>query len=179
MGFLVPRDFCQKLPSFQNNQLTFTYIANQNGSIRYHDGFHKNNRYIPQILPSVYFLDSERDLEKVQGNLLSFTEDDLLNQMRMDCCLFDPMKKCTHCFSCIGLLNRKTPEELNAFETEKLLEYKLYHMNLKDFSDKVNQYFGKTAVITGRSPMILLPTPESFSRSRAISGRKIRKTLPL
>ena len=139
------RDFCQKLPSFQNNQLTFTYIANQNGSIRYHDGFHKNNRYIPQILPSIYFLDSERDLEKVQGNLLSFTEDDLLNQMRMDCCLFNPMKKCTHCFSCIGLLNRKTPEELNAFETEKLLEYKLYHMNLKDFSDKVNQYFGKNS----------------------------------
>ena len=34
----------RKLPSFQNNQLTFTYIANQNGSIRYHDGFHKNNR---------------------------------------------------------------------------------------------------------------------------------------
>lgn len=139
------RDFCQKLPSFQNDQLTFTYIANQNGSIRYHDGFHKNNRYIPQILPSIYFLDSERDLEKVQGNLLSFTEDDLLNQMRMDCCLFSPMKKCTHCFSCIGLLNRKTPEELNAFETEKLLEYKLYHMNLKDFSDKVNQYFGKNS----------------------------------
>ena len=55
------------------------------------------------------------------------------------------MKKCTHCFSCIGLLNRKTPEELNAFETEKLLEYKLYHMNLKDFSDKVNQYFGKNS----------------------------------
>ena len=54
------RDFCQKLPSFQNNHLTFTYIANQNGSIRYHDGFHKNNRYIPQILPSVYFLDSKR-----------------------------------------------------------------------------------------------------------------------
>ena len=102
--------------------LTFSYIANQNGSIRYHDGFHKNNRYIPQLLPSVYFLDSERNLEKVQHNLLSFTEDDLLNQMRMDCCLFDPMKKCTHCFSCIGLLNRKTPEELNAFETEKLLE---------------------------------------------------------
>ena len=38
------RDFCQKLPSFQKEQLTFTYIANQNGSIRYHDGFHKNNR---------------------------------------------------------------------------------------------------------------------------------------
>lgn len=139
------RDFCQKLPSFQKDALTFTYISNQNGSIRYHDGFHKNNRYIPQLLPSVYFLDSERNLEKVQHNLLSFTEDDLLNQMRMDCCLFDPMKKCTHCFSCIGLLNRKTPEELNAFETEKLLEYKLYHMNLKDFSDKVNQYFGKNS----------------------------------
>ena len=63
------RDFCQKLPSFQKDVLTFTYISNQNGSIRYHDGFHKNNRYIPQLLPSVYFLDSERNLEKVQHNL--------------------------------------------------------------------------------------------------------------
>ena len=163
------RDFCQKLPSFQNDQLTFTYIANQNGSIRYHDGFHKNNRYIPQILPSIYFLDSERDLEKVQGNLLSFTEDDLLNQMRMDCCLFNPMKKCTHCFSCIGLLNRKTPEELNAFETEKLLEYKLYHMNLKDFSDKVNQYFGKNSGYHGEITYDLTTHTGELFQGRALS----------
>ena len=89
------------------------------------------------------------------------------------------MKKCTHCFSCIGLLNRKTPEELNAFETEKLLEYKLYHMNLKDFSDKVNQYFGKNSGYHGEITYDLTTHTGELFRSRAISGRKIRKILSL
>ncbi len=77
-------------------------------------------------------------------------ENDLLNQMRTDCCLFDRAKTCTHCFSCMGLINKKTPQELNAFETEKLLEYKLYHLNLKDFSSKVNQHFGQNSQYHGQ-----------------------------
>lgn len=144
------RDFCSKLPTFENNTLNFTFTANHNGSIRYYDGVHKHNRYIKEILPSVYFLDSQRDLEAIQNHLLSFLEDDLLNQMRTDCCLFERTKKCTHCFSCMGLINQKKPEELNAFETEKLLEYKLYHMNLKDFSARVNQHFGENSQFHGK-----------------------------
>lgn len=77
-------------------------------------------------------------------------ENDLLNQMRTDCCLFDRAKTCTHCFSCMGLINKKTPQELNAFETEKLLEYKLYHLNLKDFSAKVNQHFDQNSQYHGK-----------------------------
>ncbi len=144
------KDFTSKLPSYKDGALTFTYVANYNGNIRYNDGFHKNNRYLPQVLPSVYYLDSSRSMEKIQHHLLSFLEDDLLNQMRMDCCLFDRQKTCSHCFSCIGLLNQKTPEELNAFETEKLLEYKLYHLNLKDFSQRVNQHFSRNSRFHGK-----------------------------
>ena len=70
-------------------------------------------------------------------------EDELLKQMRTGCCMFDRAKKCNHCFSCIGLLNQKTTEELNAFETAKLLEYKLYHLNLDTFSRQVNDNFRK------------------------------------
>lgn len=143
------RDFCAKLPSYENQILTFTFTANRNGRNRYHDGIHKHNRYITEILPSVYFLDSRRNLETIQNHLLAFLEDDLLNQMRTDCCLFDRAKKCTHCFSCIGLINKKTPEALNAFETQKLLEYKLYHMNLKDFSARVNHYFSRNSRFHG------------------------------
>ena len=144
------RDFCQKLPSYQDNSLSFTFVANYNGTTRYQDGFRKQNRYIPQLLPSVYYLDSQRNLETIQNHLLSFMENDLLNQMRTDCCLFDRAKTCTHCFSCMGLINKKTPQELNAFETEKLLEYKLYHLNLKDFSAKVNQHFGQNSQYHGK-----------------------------
>lgn len=144
------RDFCQKLPSYQDNSLSFTFVANYNGTTRYQDGFRKQNRYIPQLLPSVYYLDSQRNLETIQNHLLSFMENDLLNQMRTDCCLFDRAKTCTHCFSCMGLINKKTPQELNAFETEKLLEYKLYHLNLKDFSSKVNQHFGQNSQYHGK-----------------------------
>lgn len=125
-------------------------MANYNGTIRYQDGVHKNNRYLPDVLPSVYYLDSQRDLTAIQNHLLSFLENDLLNQMRTDCCLFDRTKTCTHCFSCMGLINKKTPEALNAFETEKLLEYKLYHMNLKDFSARVNEHFGENSRYHGK-----------------------------
>ncbi len=139
------RDFCTKLPSYENQLLTFTFTANRDGRNRYQDGFHKHNRYLAEVLPSVYFLDSQRNLETIQTHLLAFLEDDLLNQMRTGCCLFDRAKQCTHCFSCIGLINKKTPEALNAFEVQKLLEYKLYHMNLKDFSSRVNHYFSRNS----------------------------------
>ena len=86
------------------------------------DGYHKNNPVIREVFPKIYYLDSQRDLNGIQDSLLSFMEDDLLNQMRADCCLFDRSKKCNHCFSCIGLINQKMPSQLNAFETEKLLE---------------------------------------------------------
>ena len=61
-------------------------------------------------------------------------EDELLKQMRSGCCMFDRAKECNHCFSCIGLIHQKTTEELNAFEAAKLLDYKLYQLNLVVFS---------------------------------------------
>ena len=68
-------------------------------------------------------------------------EDDLLKQMRSGCCMFDVAKECNRCFSCIGLIHKKPTEELNAFEAAKLLEYKLYNLNLDAFSRKVNDIF--------------------------------------
>ena len=82
-------------------------------------------------------------MDFLQENILLLQEDELLKQMRSDCCMFDRAKKCTHCFSCIGYLNQKTTEELNAFETAKLLDYKLYQLNLDDFSQRVNENFRK------------------------------------
>ena len=70
-------------------------------------------------------------------------EDEQLKRMRLDVCLFESGKHCSRCFQCIGLINQKKPEELSAFETARLLEFKIYQMNLSGFSGKVNENFFK------------------------------------
>ena len=155
------REFCRKLPSFlpdestekdsgtepdsdggfAGGRLTFEFSVNREGRIRYSDGTQKDNRYIPMIFPHIYFMDTQRDLKKFQDDLLLMQEDDLLKRMRSGCCMFDEAKECNHCFSCIGLIHKKTTEELNAFEASKLLEYKLYNLNLDSFSKRVNGIF--------------------------------------
>ena len=68
-------DFCKKLPSFSVNEgesggvLQFTFIAHRDGWVRYQDGEHKNNSCIPQVLRKIYYLDAERDLNQLHGNL--------------------------------------------------------------------------------------------------------------
>lgn len=136
-------DFAKKLPSFQNGVLTFTFVANRDGKVRYEDGFRKNNSCIKEAFPKIYFVDAERNLSPFQNDMLLLQEDALLKKMRANSCLFNQAKKCNHCFSCIGLLNQKTPQELTVFETSKLLDYKLYQLNLDEFARKVNRNFRK------------------------------------
>lgn len=142
-------EFCGRLPSFQDGVLRFTCTANYYGDVKYSDGFHKHNKYLLEVFPKLYYLDSQRNLGKMQESLLAFEEDELLIQMRENCCMFDRGKQCSHCFSCIGLINQKSPVQLNAFETEKLLEYKFYQMNLDKFSKKVNENFHKNGGTQG------------------------------
>lgn len=136
-------DFEKKLPSFQNGVLQFTYVVNRDGKIRYEDGYRKNNPYIKEVFPKIYYVDAERNLASFQHDMLLLQEDALLKKMRANSCLFNQAKKCNHCFSCIGLLNQKTPQELTVFETSKLLDYKLYQLNLDEFARKVNRNFRK------------------------------------
>lgn len=137
------QDFCRKLPSWSDGILTFTMTANRDGRIRYQDGFKKHNPYIQEIFPKIYYVDTERSLEQLQSDLLLLQEDALLQKMRSDCCMFDQAKKCNRCFSCIGLIQQKTPNQLDVFETSRLLDYKLYQLNLDEFAKKVNQSFHK------------------------------------
>lgn len=136
-------DFRKKLPSFDGTRLSFTLIANKEGWVRYYDGVQKNNPHIPYVFPKIYYMDAERNLSQLQGDLLMLQEDDLLKRMRADTCMFNQAKKCSHCFSCIGLINRKRPKELDAFETARLLDYKLYQLNLDAFAKRVNENFRK------------------------------------
>lgn len=137
------QDFCKKLPTYSKGSLEFTFVAHRDGWIRYQDSVQKNNPYIPQLFPKIYYLDAERDLNQLQGDLLMLQEDKLLKRMRADTCMFNQARKCSHCFSCIGLINQKKPEELDAFETAKLLDYKLYQLKLDEFARKVNRNFKK------------------------------------
>ena len=134
-------DFKKKLPSYQEGSLTFTCSANWQGEVRYADGKKKNNSYISQIFPKIYYIDTQRDLGQFQKDLLLWIEDDMVRRMRSGCCMFDRAKNCTHCFECIGLINQKSAAELNAFEASRLLDYKLYQLNLDDFSKKMNRNF--------------------------------------
>lgn len=140
---LWERDFCDKLPSFINGQLAFTCVINHNGQIRYEDGRHKNNRYIAKILPKLYFIDTTRNVASFQEDLLIFQRSEELSCLRSDTCMFDEAKTCNHCFSCIGLINKKKPEALQLHEAAKLLEYKIYQLNISEFSKKVNANYRK------------------------------------
>ncbi len=137
------RDFALRLPSFQEGLLTFTCVINRSGQVRYHDGQKKHNRYIPELFPKIYFIDTGRNLTSFQEDLLMFQEEEQLKQLRSDDCMFDSAKNCNQCFSCIGLINQKQPEELTISETSRLLEYKMYQLNLNDFSRRVNENYRK------------------------------------
>lgn len=134
-------DFQKKLPSFSEQTLTFTMSANREGRIRYQDGIQKHNPYIQEVFPKIYHVDTERSLEPLQQDLLLLQEDELLQRMRTRCCIFNQAKTCTQCFTCIGLIEQKSPKELDVFETSKLLDYKLYQLNLDTFAKKVNESF--------------------------------------
>ena len=137
------RDFCEKLPSFSDGKLSFVCSINHNGKIRYEDGLHKNNRYIPAVLPKLYVIDTNRNLSVFQEDLLMSQKSEDLNNLRTGVCMFDAAKTCNHCFSCIGLIDRKKPQELNLYETARLLEYKMYQLNLNEFAQKVNENYWK------------------------------------
>lgn len=137
------QDFCEKLPSYTEGVLHFTCTINQNGKIRYDDGTHKNNRYIPEVLPKLHFIDTTRNVAPLQEDLLMFQESEELSHLRSNACMFNSAKTCNHCFQCIGLINQKKPEDLQVHETARLLEYKMYQLNISEFARKINQNYRK------------------------------------
>lgn len=136
-------DFRRKLPSYSDGRLDFTMTANRDGRIRYMDGVSKHNPYIREVFPKIYHVDTERRLEQLQSDLLLLQEDEILTRMRSGCCMFNQAKACNYCFQCIGLIEQKSPSELDVFETSKLLDYKLYRLNLDSFAQMVNDCFHK------------------------------------
>ncbi len=132
-------DFCDKFPGFKDGKLFFKYLINPNGKAVYFDEFNKRCDDIKIIFPRIYFLDHKRDVEKFQDELMKFSTTEAYSILSEGICMFDKTKKCNKCFNCIGLINKKTPEELNIYETARLMEYKVFNENLGDFADIVNK----------------------------------------
>lgn len=157
------RDFCEKLPSYVDGVLHFTCTINQNGKIRYEDGTHKNNHYIPEVLPKLHFIDTTRNVVPLQEDLLMSQESEDLSRLRSNVCLFNSAKTCNHCFQCIGLINQKKPEDLQVHETARLLEYKMYQLNLNKFTEKINENYRKNGGVEEIRCNLSCNTDELFS----------------
>lgn len=171
------RDFCKKLPSFQDGKLSFTFIANKEKRIRYTDGIKKNNLYIKAVFPKVYFIDNERDIREYQEDLLRLQGNEELSDLSDDVCMFDRGKKCSRCFECMGLIRKKTVDELNVFETAKLLEFKLFNQNLDRFAEHVNRHFAKNGSNSQYVKYIANCDFDNFFRIDTVVGNKDRGTV--
>ena len=143
------KEFWSRLPSYQEGTLRFTFEANYSGEIRYGDGFRKNNKYIAQLLPKVYYIDASRNAEEIQNDIILSRSREALGAMRENRCMFDSAKSCSGCFQCIGVICRKKPEELSVYETVKLLEYKMLHLDVDDFLERLNRNFRKNSGLGG------------------------------
>lgn len=134
-------EFKAAFPSFQDGIISFTCIVNPKHSIRYNDGFQKDNPHILKIFPKIHHIDQNRNLEALQNDVFSFYDKESFQKLKDNLCTFDKTRTCNLCFQCIGLINKKTPEELTLYETARLLQYKLFHTNLNEFAKKVNEHF--------------------------------------
>lgn len=137
------KEFCQKLPCYQEGILEFEMVVNKNGGVRYADGHKKDNEYIRQVLPVVHYIDSNRNFKQIQQDIMLAMDDVWLSRLKSGKCIFDTTRTCVHCFSCIGMIEKKTPSELNVYEAARLFEYKLYSGNISHFETTVNEFFEK------------------------------------
>lgn len=176
---LWERDFCEKLPSFLNGELSFVCSINYNGKIRYEDNGHKNNRYISEILPKLYFIDTNRNLASFQEDLLMFQKSEELSILRSNTCMFDVAKTCNHCFSCIGLINQKRPDELQLHETAKLLEHKIYQLNISEFSRKMNINYRKNGGVEDILYSLSYDTDKMFSIEVDAWHKELKRLSPV
>lgn len=125
------KDFKEKLPSYSEDGSIYLECSIKRGkNLIYGDGINKRNKYIKQVLPKVYFVDYKRDLETIQNDILSF--------------LGDPKHQpYDGTIENIRRLYKKKTEELTVNELMCLLEYKLAHVDLTVFSQKVSEKFEK------------------------------------
>lgn len=135
------KDFKTKLPSYKDGELVFDFVYSRDGVVRYRDGVHKNNSYIKAVVPKIYFVDHYRDKSSIQEDLIMLQGKGDYAKLKNNDCIFEKNKSCNQCFNCIGMINKKKPEQLSLVETARLMQYKLFDINLAQFEDKLNENF--------------------------------------
>lgn len=139
------KEFYNRLPSYKDGILKFTFIANGEGKSRYFDGFKKDNRYIKEVFPPLHFISHAREVEDLQQDIFLGNRD--LKLLRDGVCMFDSGRSCTSCFQCIGKIEQKPVADLTVYEAAKLFQYKLTKLDIDDFLDRLNANFEKNGGI--------------------------------
>ncbi len=161
-------EFRRRLPSYKDGRLSFTYVAGKNGKLRYDDGTRKNNAFIPEILPKIHAIGHQREAEDIQQDIFAAQGGQQLQLLRANQCIFDKSRLCDNCFDCIGLIEQKSPGELTLAETQKLLEYKLFHLNMDSFLEKMNRFLKANS---GRPDEVRLHRDADFGQYLRIGTR--------
>ncbi len=140
-------EFMQRLPDYnqETGELSFVFTANPQKDIMYTDINGKENLYIKDVFPNVYYIDVTRDLSAIEEDIFSLQGNSELVDLQDNLCLYDKTKKCNQCFSCMKEILEKPACELNVHETAVLLKYKLYNTNLTAFTERINKYFHKNS----------------------------------
>lgn len=139
--------FLERFPTFINNQIKIVYEVTPELKVSYMDENRNENPYIKDILPKLYYIDHTRNLREFQGGLFNLKYDSEFSMTRDKVCIYDKSIECNHCFKCIEDIAQKTGGELSVHETAKLMEYKLYKVNLGNFADTVNKYLKQNGTL--------------------------------
>ena len=123
-----------------------TYVVTPDGRYYYEDEDGMSEK-MPEYLPRLYYIDHRRNLREFQSALLDLQGDASITMLKEKKCPYQNDKTCDECFQCIPEIEKKTGAELTVFETAKLMEYRMYKMNLDKFSDSVNKYLKKNGMV--------------------------------
>ena len=138
-------EFSSRLPSYKDGVIRFTFIAAKNGRIRYSDTVSRDNPYITEILPKIHYIDHSRKIEEIQREIFNIQGGQELKELRENRCILDRTRKCDNCFDCIVDIGKKSAMELTLLEAEKLMDYKLFHLNMDTFMARLNQNFTRNS----------------------------------
>lgn len=139
------KDFCNRLPSYADGILSFSFIVSNEMKVRYYDGIKKHNPSIPEVFPKIHFIDSQRRVEEIQADILLAQEQNALSSIINSVCMFDSAKNCNNCFNCIPVIEKKSPSEMTIHDTAKLLEYKLMQLTMDSFLEKLNKCYTRNS----------------------------------
>ncbi len=122
----------------EEENISFEYIVNPDGQSYYQDTFGENPT-LKDIFPKIYYIDHTRELYEFQNDLLNLQGADINDVKNIKKCLYDETKACRQCFACIDKINTKLPTELSVSELTRLMQYKMFSINLDKFAASVNK----------------------------------------